>query len=83
MVTGQVVLRDAGPAPTKDGRKLLMIVGVIAVPSDFEFLGEHQYTLSGSADGDMRLHIESEKDVTALARGHSLGGLLTEPMWRC
>ena len=83
MVTGQVIFREAGEAPTKDGRKLLMVVGLIAVPMDFDLKGEHQYTVSGTPEGVLTCHAESGQDVSQQIQGQSLGGLLKSPMWRC
>lgn len=49
IITGQVVLRDAAMdiKHLNDGtnRKLMMIVGVIAVPQDMDLKGEHKYTI--------------------------------------
>lgn len=45
IITGQVVLRHNGP--TKDGRTLVVMVGIIAVPDDLleKLPTEHQFTL--------------------------------------
>jgi hypothetical protein len=49
IITGQVVLRDAAmdTENIKDGtdRKLMMVVGVIAVPKEMDLKGEHKYTI--------------------------------------
>jgi hypothetical protein len=56
-LTGQIILRDveeahhAGP-----GRKMMMVVGVIAVPESLNLKGECKYTIgqrSGSSGGGM------------------------------
>ena len=84
MVTGQVVFRDAAEvAPTNDGRKLMMIVGVIAVPNDFVFEPEHQYIVSGNPQGQLTVHAESGEDISIMSHGCSLGGLVLQPIWRC
>lgn len=83
LVTGQTVFRDAGNAPTNDGRRLMSFVGLVAVPDGFDFRGERQYVVTGKPDGVLMLHIDTEHNVTDIARGQSLGGLLKEPMWRC
>jgi len=46
LITGQLVFRETQEEP--DGRKLMMVVGVIAVPKDLELKGEHKYTIGGS-----------------------------------
>ncbi len=49
IITGQVVLRDAAMdiENINDGtdRKLMMVVGVIAVPKEMDLKGEHKYTI--------------------------------------
>jgi len=47
-ITGQIVLRDSIdkiPGVDGDNRKLMMVVGVIAVPKELELKGEHKYTI--------------------------------------
>jgi hypothetical protein len=84
MVTGQIFFRDAGmSAPTKDGRKLMMVVGVIAVPSDFVLKPEHQYEISENKEGQLNCWVDSEIDLTEVARAQSASGLLKLPIWRC
>ncbi len=83
MVTGQIVFRDAGDAPTNDGRRLMSFVGLVAIPDGFEFSGEKQYVVTGRPDGVLMLHADTEHDVSDASKGRSLGSLLTEPMWRC
>jgi hypothetical protein len=83
MVTGQVVFRDAGNAPTNDGRRLMSFVGLIAIPDGFEFKGENQYVVTGNSDGVLMLHADTEIDVSDKSQGSNIGQLLTKPMWRC
>lgn len=87
MDTGQLIFREAGEAPTKDGRRLYMVVGLIAVdPKIFPFKGEHQYILKGEAvvAGGYTLSVDpsTEKDLTQTLRGLSIGGALLQPIWR-
>ena len=81
-VTGQVIFRNHGPVPTKDGRKLMSVVGIIAVPEDFEFKGEHQYVITGDDSEIFMIHPETAIDRTKIAQGNGIGNLLTEPIWR-
>ncbi len=92
MVTGQVIFREATEqAPNGSDRKLMMVVGLIAVPRDYPFKGEHQYTisspllplLSGRASATLVVHEQTGVDRTEDARGMDLGYLLTQPIWRC
>ena len=82
-VTGQVFLREHGEAPTHDGRTLVSIAGNIAVPKDWPFKGEHQYVLTGGSDGLLCLDPSTGLDLTEEARGNTVGGMLTQPIWRC
>lgn len=83
VTTGQVVIRHFGDAPDGSGRKLVAIVGLIAVPDGDSLRTENQYTLVGNADGT-RLTIYPE---TAINRRHEMhgqkiGDMLTEEIWR-
>lgn len=85
LISGQIVLRDGSGErdETPDGfrndpscpsRKIMMIVGVIAVPRHLNLKGEHKYTIAGRAaeDGIMGLYKMIDpafEDPTALAPG--------------
>ena len=85
MITGQVFFRETGAvAPTRDGRRLVSFVGIIAVADDFTFADEHQYVVTGGDDGTrLAIHPSTGIDRTELAAGLSTGQLLKEPIWRC
>jgi hypothetical protein len=82
-MTGQIFFRDVAQAPAScpPGTKLMMFVGIVAV-KESPFKGEHQYVVSGTDDGVVNIHPEGSKDLTQLAAGSSLAGLLREPIWR-
>lgn len=85
MITGQLFFRHTNePAPTNDGRQLVIVVGIIAVDENFIEQSEHQYVVA-SGDNGLTLKVlpQTEKDLTQVARGHTAGGLLTERVWRC
>jgi hypothetical protein len=83
LVTGQIIFRDANVPLQEDGRRLMMFVGLVAVPPGFVFKNEHQYTLHGQPDGSfVMIHPETECDVTEHGVGRSIGQLLKEPIWR-
>jgi hypothetical protein len=84
MVTGQLFFRGTRrECLNKDGRKLMMVVGVIAVPDNFAMKEEHQYVVSGLGPGTILIvDPETGIDYTDLARGLALGQLVTEPIWR-
>jgi len=89
MISGQIFLRDArGNTKDMDGsdRKLMMVVGIIAVPKDTNFKSEHKYTVAGDSDTfggkpGLVIHPDSE-DLTKLAEGMAAGSMLTQPIWR-
>lgn len=48
MMTGQLIFRESRQEVHGDpNKKLMMVVGVVAVPKDFDLKGEHKYTVSG------------------------------------
>lgn len=82
MTTGQIFVRHQGACPDRSDRRLIMVVGLLAIP-DPQLLTEHQYTLMGSADA-MHLHIEPGTgiDRSSVAYGQGAGGILRQPIWR-
>lgn len=82
LITGQLIFRET---PVKrDDRVLMMVVGVVAVPTD-TFMGEHQYVVVGKDNGDLiSLSVlrQGAVDHSATSIGSSLGSLLLQPIWR-
>lgn len=72
-ITGQLFLRDKGRGP--NGKRLMMVVGVIGVPEDTDLEGEHQYTISN-------LTLCDGVDLSERVRGFGASNLLTESIWR-
>ncbi len=91
LITGQLFFRDTlkeAHGPAGPGRKLMIVVGILAVPEDMNIKGEHQYVASGAklVDGMIRLGIATESGVidrTKEAAGYAAGQLLSEPIWQC
>jgi hypothetical protein len=78
-LTGQFIFREAG---IHEGKHLMMVVGIVAVPEG-AVKGEHQYIVSGTEDLSLvTIHHGTEIDLTKQIRGHSIGQVLTEPIWR-
>lgn len=51
IISGQIVLRDASdttPGGDDTDRKMMLVVGVIAVPKNLNLKGEHKYTIAGN-----------------------------------
>lgn len=86
-ITGQLFFREAAGKDengrefrTKDGRKLMMVCGIVAVPEDAPIKPEHQHTVVGNMP---YLIVTGEAiDRTEMARGNSIEGLLTQAIWR-
>jgi hypothetical protein len=90
-ITGQLFFRDTLSDSSVDaagpGRKLMMVVGIIAVPEDTEIKGEHQYVVAGgNLDNNfIQLGLVTHKGVidrTEAARGLTIGSLLTKEIWQ-
>lgn len=75
--SGQLFFRETGHE--HEGRKVMMVVGLVAFKDPP--LGEHQYTIIGKETA-MMLVDDSEIDLTEMARGQSLDGMLTMPIWK-
>jgi len=91
LITGQLFFRDTlkeSRGPAGPGRKLMIIVGVVAVPEGMDLKGEHQYVVSGAmlTDEILRLGVYTKSGVidrTEEAAGYSAGQLLTQGIWQC
>lgn len=84
-VTGMLFVRDTRFPPHPNGRRLVMVVGVMEVPEGADLPGEHQFVVTGSDIPDalaLTLLKQPRFDRTEMAQGHSIGSLLTEPIWR-
>lgn len=58
-LTGSAFVRDTHhQAP--DGRRVVMMLVVAAVPEDFELKGEHMYTITGDASGSLLVQPDGE-----------------------
>lgn len=85
MLTGQLIFRDAGmTAP--DGRRLMMVVGVVAVDESNNLADETRYTVTSDAHAlGLSLNVEMPgEDLSgdmsiALANA---GKLLLMPIWK-
>lgn len=80
-VSGKLWTRDAGSAD--EGRKLVMVVGLIAVPDDFTPTDEDMHIVFGSVSGNSLMlttgHLENVGDKT---QGDDPTGILRKPLWQ-
>jgi len=88
-VTGKVFLRQAADATAKDlvrrtpdGRRVMIVLGVVAVPEDFPFACEHQHSVLGTPDGQMTILSKTAIDRKELAKNLRFEQLLYEPIWK-
>ena len=90
LISGQLFFRHMGAAMELDmsHRTLFGVVGVIALPQKHFLINpEYQYTFGGCEDLVERglvlgIDPSSGKNLKTIARGDSIGGLLTKPIWR-
>lgn len=86
-ITGSLFIRGT-TREAPDGRQVVMVVGVIALPNDVKLPLEHQVALRGYAldDDTLDLFVSTDKknrvDHTKAAYGKRIDQLLTSPMWR-
>lgn len=88
-ITGTVILRDT---PVKlgshPGKRIMCVIGVIAVPEDCNVKTGHQYPLLGFCKDEV-IHLSVATDVPVRDidgakeyRGYTADQLLTSPIWR-
>jgi hypothetical protein len=83
MITGQLFIRDTdGKAPgLARPHRLVIVAGILAVPLDSPLKGEHQYRVCGLTGDTLVVDLHG-RDLTEEARGVTIDGLLTSPIWR-
>jgi len=84
-VTGMLFVRDTRRPPHPNGRRLVMVVGILEIPDDVDLPGERQFVVLGSDVPDalaLTLLKQPRIDRTDEARGKNIGSLLLEPIWR-
>jgi hypothetical protein len=84
-VSGMLFFREAGEI--EEGRKLMMVVGILAIPGDgAEVKGEHQAIITGEKVNDClwltALCGPHMVDRTEEGKDEALGSLLLQPIWR-
>lgn len=91
LLTGQLFFRessnDVSERMTGPFRNMFSVCGVIAMPVNYPFKGEHQYTIAGmevKSQGGIIIGLDptTEKNVSEISIGNSHGGILREPIWR-
>lgn len=90
--TGMLFIREASTrydsakeSLMTEGRRLVMVAGILALPVDANLSVEHQFVVSGTTDRDglhLTIHLDgaiNQKDVTL---GLTIDGVLMRPIWR-
>lgn len=80
-ISGQIIVRHQGPCPLGDGRKLVMVVGILAVPANTTLKNEHQYPVLGDTTNALRIMDGLGRDVGHLTVGEGASGMLIQPIW--
>lgn len=84
-ITGTAIIRDTG-VKADEGRKIIMMVALIAVPENIDLKSDHQYVTLGSANDvtgfSLNLLPGMEKDLTVQLRGMTPNCMVTSPIWR-
>lgn len=83
LLTGQLMMREMGEAPTKDGRRLFVVFGLIAVPPGEAWKEGHQYTVYSARNDHLAINLTAPIDRDHDTRGMGIGGTLKAPIWRC
>ncbi len=91
VATGSLYFREANSSDEgaaafkKRGKKLMMVVGVIAVSEDFQIEGESMVRLQGFAGKkELTFCLEPKGTTTGYEHylGWEIGDLLTQPIWK-
>lgn len=83
-ITGQFVIRDACTAvkPPKKGGRVVLVMGVLALPKTSVWKGEYQYVVAGVGD-TMKVFPESGVDLTDQLAGYRADQVFTlRKIWR-
>ena len=87
-ITGQIIFREIGSADRMlpgANKKLMIIFGIVAIPNESDFKGEHQYEINGDADENFtQLFVPMKNciDRSDETIGDSPTVILKSPIWR-
>lgn len=86
IISGTLFFRDAAGGPKlPSGKKLMLVVGVVAVDESLDLHGESMIPVTGYEDfGSVALMLSSTQVYTLDKKygGWDVGRLLTQPIWR-
>ena len=82
-ITGQFIIRNACTIikPPRKGSRIIFVMGVLALPENSEWKGEHQYIAVGSGN-TLKVFPESAVDLTDKISGLRADQVLTSKLWR-
>lgn len=84
-ITGQVIFREVdAPIQNRPGKKLMMVVGIVEVPEDFKFQGEHQYVIAGdTTEKHTKILFHNDgKNVAKQISHMDADQMLLAPIWQ-
>lgn len=81
MLIGQLIFRSVKIPTERSGCRMMMVCGIIAVPSNLPVKDEHQYVITGNGQY-LYLHVDSEVNLTEQIVGMGVEGILKSPLWR-
>ena len=84
-IKGQIIFRDVdADVKNRPGKKLMMVVGVVEVPDDFKFKGEHQYVIAGdTTENHTKILIHSKgKNMSKEINHADADQMLLLPIWQ-
>ena len=85
--TGQLLFRELSEQSPNPGQKLMMVAGIVSVPSDYPIPGEHQVPVAILeqilSDAEIfMLSLDEMIDRTEEVKGLTLDGALKTPIWK-
>jgi hypothetical protein len=90
IMTGQVLFRKSSSTPPGDDtkRKLHILIGIVAIPKNFNIKDHILYPVSGEVENNLFNDISIQLAMNEASvppfdlTGYGLSGIVTSPMWR-
>ena len=83
MVTGTLFFRESIQKPPDPEKKIMLVMGVLSVPENFEPKPEHQYAIVGEEDGsNIQVLLQTGKDLEDKVAHCDADQVFLQPIWR-